>query len=431
MGNILKKKIWYDKKGNERMIFADTKYPDRTNINLYERRSFIEDIDTYKLINKQISKQVFNDYKLVKKGNDFAIDCKGTENIYIANENAIKGADTRIVKFTGLKGYIISTYEWWDGRVEIETISSTVKGFISTKDKEKEKIRALEYIRVLNENRFEEYFKMTSCISCQNTVMYNVKNIDSIGDKEQEDITLQNVANVNNIKSKKILVKLEGIGGGDDIDKLELKKVECDKLTIAYYLQYKEVHIGELKVRNGSVDETEVFNSSEKEYLLGTNTHKLTIDKFEDTIVGTLKLTDISNFEIKDFQGIELNINWTIREHKRQLSKADIEAIKEMKARIHIKTATGNTRKIKLEIKFPDVYEYWKTNFYKIKVGDNDKYEKEGDVQKGIKRMVKEYIEIVNETSDEVQFSMNYNDNRVGGTKDWSDLVRNIRKGKA
>ena len=44
--------------------------------------------------------------------------------------------------------------------------------------------------------------------------------------------------------------------------------------------------------------------------------------------------------------------------------------------------------------------------------------------------MVKEYIEIVNETSDEVQFSMNYKDNRVGGTKDWSDLVRNIRKGK-
>ena len=61
----------------------------------------------------------------------------------------------------------------------------------------------------------------------------------------------------------------------------------------------------------------------------------------------TLKLTDISNFEIKDFQGIELNINWTIREHKKQLLKADIEAIKELAVPLDVGSDTAKESAVK------------------------------------------------------------------------------------
>ena len=422
MGNILKKKIWYDKQGKGHIEFADSMYPDKRFIN--ERKCFIDNIDTYKMIKKQMSEQVLNNYKYNTKTEK--LDCNG-KGIYIDNNRAMFGIDKAKIEFENLNGYLIGSFNWWDDREEIEALG-TIKGLISTYSEKKYSIRPLQYIRIINSDRFEEYFKITSCIRIKNTSIYFVKNIDELGSEDQEDISLFNVARVNSIKSNRILVKLEGISS-EDIKRLEFVNVECNKLTISYYLQYREVYIDNLKVKEGSVDEIEVNNTSEEEYYIGANTNKLTINKFEEKVVGTLKLIGIRNFEIKDFQGVRLEIEWTMQDRKK-ISKVDIEKIKEIKAKIRIKTETGNKRIIKLAITFDDIYKYWDTNLYKIKVGDkkDQEYYKEGDIQKGIKKLMKEYIEIVNETNDEVQFLINYKDKVVGGTKDWSDLVRNVKK---
>ena len=436
MKDIKKSKIMLDGIGKE-TLYLENEVDSLRYSEPRKRNKYIDNvIDIFKEKKVLEVKQLLVKYNVEyqKQDNMYILDCAGADGVYIKNDKIYDKSVGIYAGIKNIKGSVIARHYWWDDRERVymytgnneirKVVCDYNDGILKTKGSYGSElaIRPLEQLCISNKKRFDEYFKIID-LRVKRIVFNNIKNIDRLVVENGGSIELYETENINYIDTQKL--ELHHGEKNEMGNKIHIREITCDNIALYNCYRHADIYIEVLKVKGSSVDTLTIDNIATNNWRLAES-KKLVITKFIDKIVGSLKINGLQNIVIKDFQGIDLQIQWELKE-KGYLTEQIKQKIRDTKIMIGIKTPTGNKRKIKLTIQFYDVFRYWDTNFYREKTG---KQTNNGDFQGGMIELIKSYVEIVNETNDEVEFTMNYKDKAGGGTKDYTEYVVKNIKGK-